>query len=290
MRLFAVAMLLLSCCQAREPEIAQADPLLERIVVIGSSASKGWNTNVGLHDALEAQLLAPHAPIGNFADEMFFLDPGSIGEQQVDRAREHAPSLVVAVDFLFWFGYGEVGDESERLENLELGLELLDSLDCPLLISRFPDMSPAIGKMLLPTQRPEKATLVRLNSRTQQWAEARGRTAFVPMPELLDLLRDGELVAVAEQRFRGTQDQRRLLQADNLHPTPEGVAVLARLCIDTLSAAPFAMQATAFQAQLGPALASLRELDRTRAEQSDAQGKTKLRPTLAPDSGQLQLK
>lgn len=290
MRLLAIAVLLLSCCQPRESEVAAEDPLLERIVVIGSSASRGWNTNVGLHDALEAQLRAPHAPIVNFADEMFFLDPGSIGEQQVDRAKQHAPSLVVAIDFLFWFGYGEVGDEAERLENLEFGLELLDSLDCPLLISRFPDMSPAIGKMLLPTQMPEKSTLARLNTRTQQWAEARGRTVFVPMPELLDLLRDGELVSVAEQRFQGPQDQRRLLQADNLHPTPEGVAVLARLCIEALSAAPFAMHATAFRAQLGPALAALRELDETRAAQSRAQGKTTLRPTLAPDSGQLRLK
>jgi hypothetical protein len=290
MRLLAISVSLLSCCQAQVPEVAVEDPRLARIVVIGSSASKGWNTNVGLHDALEAQLLAPHAPIVNFADEMFFLDPGSIGEQQVDRAREHAPSLVVAVDFLFWFGYGEVRDESERLENLELGLELLDSLDCPLLISRFPDMSPAIGRMLLPTQMPEKATLARLNTRTQHWAEARGRTAFVPMPELLDLLRDGELVCVAEQRFQGAQDQRRLLQADNLHPTPEGVAALARVCIDTLIAAPFAMQAAAFHSRLGPALASLRELDQTRAAQLRAQGKTTLRPTLAPDSGRLQLK
>jgi len=301
MRACALFVFALLACHAREPEVAPevapepklelavADPRLARIAVIGSSASAGWNTHVGLHDALEAQLRAPHAPIVNFADEMFFLDPGSIGERQVDLAGDHEPSLVVAIDFLFWFGYGEVSDESERLQNLELGLELLDSLDCPLLVSHFPDMSPAIGRMLLPTQMPEQATLARLNTRTQQWAQARGRTGFVPMPELLDLLRDGKPVAVAEQRFQGLEDQRRLLQADNLHPTPRGVAVLARLCIEALRAEPFLVPSPAFQAQLGPALAALQALDESRAALLREQGIAPPWPRLRPDSGRLQL-
>jgi hypothetical protein len=246
--------------------------LLTRIAVIGSSASAGWNTQIQFAEALEAQILVEHQPIVSFADEAFFVEPGSIGEAQVERARKHAPSLVVAVDFLFWFGYGEVDDESERLENLELGLEVLDTLDCALLISRFPDMTPAVGKMLLPAQMPKLDTLAKLNARVDEWAGARGRTAFVPMGEMLTQLRGGEELRIGGLSFKGAESKRRLMQADELHPTAEGLGVLARLCTDVLRAEPFAVPDAAFREELAPILTELRELDQSRAAKLLEQG------------------
>lgn len=261
---FCVVSALQGSASAPDPQIAPPRSPLARIALIGASASSGYNLKVSLAEALEAQIAVPHTPPVSLAEEAFFIEPGSMGEAQVTAAAALAPTLVVAADFLFWFGYGEVSGEAERLENLDMGLELLEGLKCPLILSHFPDMTPAVGKMLLASQVPTKPTLVKLNARVDAWAEKRGHVAFVAMPEFIEKLRAGNGLIVGGVEFKGAGLKRRFMQPDDLHPTAEGLGVLARLCLDAACEPSVGAKPAEFKLELPPILESLRKLDELR--------------------------
>jgi hypothetical protein len=169
---------------------------------------------------------------------------------------------VVAIDFLFWFGYGtmdakggEIDNEAERLALLEHGLGLLEDFECPLVLGDFPDMSAAVGKMLLPAQMPAKSTLPLLSKRVREWAAEREHVRVLAIAEVVQQLgSDGE-TRIGRHAFpAGTE----LLQPDQLHPTLEGLAGVAQLVCDELIAAGFA-RAEDFERDLDALLRKLRE-------------------------------
>jgi len=219
-------------------EKAPASARLERVVVIGASMSAGFGAPHGLADALEASVRAPHRKVSSFVSELFFTNPLSFGKQQVSSALDSEATLVVGLDFLFWFGYGTldarggpIDSEAERLELLERGLAYLSELECPLLIGDFPDMSAAVGKMLSAGQMPAKATLPLLSKRVREWATGRGHTTVVPLSELVLQLGSKDELHIGRHVFpAGT----RLLQQDELHPTVQGLAATAQLVCDEL--------------------------------------------------------
>src|SRR6185369_6728092 len=106
--------LIIAVCQLTA---SAADSVWSRVVVIGASASGGFvlsepfggatTTKCKLNYYLDAALAAPHAPVKNLGTAMFFLNPDALGPQQVEAATNARPTLVVAVDFLFWFCYGD---------------------------------------------------------------------------------------------------------------------------------------------------------------------------------------
>ena len=111
---------------------------IARVVVLGASLSSGFGLPRGLDAALDASLEAEHEPVRAAASEMFFLNPLSSGPQLLERALEAEPTLVVALDYLFWFGYGTIDaqggpleSEEERAALLEKGLASLDELELP---------------------------------------------------------------------------------------------------------------------------------------------------------------
>ena len=152
---------------------------------MGASASAGFGLSVNLSDALEALIVAPHEEIVSFADAMFFTAPDAAAATQVRRALAHDPSFVFAIDFLFWFGYGNVPSEETRLLRFERGLKNLESFEVPILVSRLPNMREAAGKMLQRSQVPQPETLDKLNAMLETWAKGRSNVYFVPLPELL---------------------------------------------------------------------------------------------------------
>ena len=87
---------------------------------------------------LGAALQFPHRPISNFGNSLFFMQADSLGEQQIQMALDAKPTLVVGIDFLFWFCYGNGFDEPGRLQHFDQGLELLDAIHCPLIIGDIP--------------------------------------------------------------------------------------------------------------------------------------------------------
>jgi hypothetical protein len=217
---------LLSAC-ALAPGAASGHPAWERIAVIGASASAGFGTEleagraVLLAEVVDEALAAPHETPRSFASEMFFLAPEAWGPQQVAEAAAYEPSAVLAVDYLFWFLYGGAPDEEARLALLEGGLASLAPLRGPLVLGEIPDMSAAVGTMLVRSQVPAPDTLARANASLREWAAARPGTA---------VLRFDPVAGAA------------LVQDDGLHPNLTGLATIA---IDALAALPGGAEAAA---------------------------------------------
>jgi hypothetical protein len=252
--LFACALLSGACNFAQAPGARGAqDQVAIQVsftqpVVVGASISDGFGlrretqARTSLADYLHAAITAPHAEIRSFASAVLFQDPLARGEQQIQSALGVSPTLLVALDFPFWFAYGNLRSEEERPRLLELGLALLARYDGPTLICDLPDMSPALQgekvmgmRMIVESQVPTPATLRLLNERLTAWATARPNVTLVPMGRLLDDLRADRPVVVRGVTYRQA-DLPRLLQPDLLHATSEGSALLAAYALDQLAA------------------------------------------------------
>lgn len=250
---------------AREP--APESSRLERVVVIGASLSAGFGAERSFVDVLAASLRAANQPPLGLGDELFFTAPLATGTRQVGAARDAEPTLVVALDFLFWFGYGTTDAqggaielEAERLELLERGLDLLEVFECPLVVGDFPDMSAAVGKMLSSEQMPAQTTLPLLSRRVREWAAEREHTLVLPIAEIAAQIAAGSSASTGQAIQIGRHTfppGARLLQTDELHPTLDGLAAVAQLVCDQLIAAQL-VRAEDFELELAAVLGKLR--------------------------------
>lgn len=231
---------------SQEAPANSADDLLERVVVIGASASDGFGLEAELEVSthlgqfLDAAWSAPRAKAVSFATNRFFFDPVGVGREQVDAALEARPTLVFAVDFPFWYGYGSQASNEARLALLDRGLAMLDEIEAPILIGDFPDMSPALhgegpfgGPMLMPSQLPPPEALTLLNMRLDEWCAERPRVVRVPLADFVSRLQNGRELELRDMRW-SKEESGRLLQKDLLHPSVEGTAALALLSLDAL--------------------------------------------------------
>lgn len=243
----ALAVLALApCTRAPFPwdgEEPARDPLA-RVAVLGASVSAGFNlvtefdAAIDLGDVLACVLPEGTPPVVTAASTGLFLDPLGRGSALVEELVQADPSLVVAVDFPFWFGYGHLpGGDAARLERLEAGLDLLGRLRCPLVVGDFPDVSRALegqgpfGPMIHASQVPDEATRAALNQRLTAWAEERGDVVVLPLGEGLDAFAEGHTIEVRGNRF-GAPPLSRWLQPDLLHPTVEGTIAVAVQALD----------------------------------------------------------
>lgn len=231
-----------------------AKSLWDRVHVIGASASAGFGVRPPLPPDHPGRLqpvtlaaIADAARTGagtvtGDATGLFFLSPSNSGAREVDGtlAAQPRPTIVVGVDFLFWFTYGAadgdgraIRDEKQRLALLEAGLALADRVvaaGIPLVIGDIPDMSPAVGRMLSKAQMPALDTIARANARIHAWAEERPRVAVVPLARLVTELRSGKPFEAGRRTWSESADGA-LIQRDQLHPTFVGsLALLA--CIE----------------------------------------------------------
>jgi hypothetical protein len=185
---------------------------------------------------VNAALLAPHKPIKNLASAFFFARPEATGRRQVKRALAARPTLVIAVDFLFWYCYGDGDTDDERLNRLAAGLKLLESFPCPLVVGDIPDVSGAPGKMLRPAQIPSPKVLSEANHRLRQWAANRPSVIIVPLSRFMQQSLADQGFTVHGQNFPDGKT-REFLQADGLHPTPPGCSILALMIWDAFVSA-----------------------------------------------------
>ncbi len=231
---------------------ADARTLYDRPHFMGASASAGFGVRAPLPSGhagrsqpmpLARIALAARTQPGETtgdATSLFFTNPIAIGRTQVDAvlAMKPHPTLVVGVDFLFWYVYGaldadraRIKDESQRMAMLEVGLANLDRVvqaGMPVVVGDFPNMSDAVGKMLSPSQMPAQATLDSANVRVREWATSRPLVAVVPLAALVTQLNSGEPFQAGNRTWSAAADGA-LIQADRLHPTFAGsVALLAR--------------------------------------------------------------
>ncbi|MSR18546.1 MAG: hypothetical protein EXS00_05150 [Phycisphaerales bacterium] len=266
-RLVSSLVLLSSLCfavlvsaQSAAPEVQESGQptadstrgIFDRVTIIGASVSAGFGVSVkfevlgkkevahvDIADILIASVRegAPCPVISSYASGSMFFNPPVVGKGEIERALLTKPTLVLALDFLFWHAYGlmdrnceSIGAESERLDLLELGLSRLEpllALGVPLLIGDLPDMQDAVGRMISQTQVPHPETLALLNARIKEWAAAHSSVCLLPLGEWNRALREGESVTLAGRTWSAS-DFGPLLQSDRLHPSLAGsIALLA---------------------------------------------------------------
>lgn len=249
--------LMVALATTAAPDVPDAGPHpLERVAVIGASVTWGYGTNmpfrtprythrelVTFPDVLEATLVDDYELAHHESDIFFFQRPMRTGPALVSNATIVEPTALIAVDFLFWFGYGEYdmegrlhADGDSRLAMLEQGLELLSTFECPIIVSDFPNMRPAIGRILKPTHVPAPETLDALNTRLHQWADEREHVHIIPLADLVSRIQQGSGFDVEELNYTDA-DASTMLQPDALHPTVDGDIVIAQLVLRALDAA-----------------------------------------------------
>lgn len=245
-----VALVLASAAIAQDttPSNPESDPQpIERVAVVGASASAGFgivvmkDTPIGRIPGSWTLARTLRAASGNsivvsdLGTSMFFLSPQRTGKSLVDRALRSNPELIVAIDFLFWFCYGNRGPNNqrmhtlnERMEMLEIGLAMLDTYDGPIIVGDLPDMSGSIGRMLSRSMVPMPDDLEALNARIHEWAGNRPRVRVFPLSMVMTKLNEGEDFAIGEHRW-DAETLQRALQRDQLHPTLDGQIALLQV-------------------------------------------------------------
>jgi len=231
---------------AESASTSSATPAPLRIAVIGASASAGFGcvlrearddgNYAGSFRLIEmVRLACPELELvtSDLSSGFFFLAPVKNGAKAARRASEFAPDCVLALDFLFWYGYGDddadgkpISGEDARVAKFERGLDELSRFEVPVLVGDMPDMSPAVGKMLSRRQMPAAETLAKLNARLAEWAAKRPNVRLVPLARMQAQLMRERALEVGGARLESTPE-RPLLQKDELHPAPYGMAGLA---------------------------------------------------------------
>ncbi|MFC7338684.1 hypothetical protein ACFQY0_15925 [Haloferula chungangensis] len=213
------------------------DPLsLDRIVVIGASVSRGFTESepfggeksklLRFDRYLDAALRAPHGKIVNDSNHLFFVSPEKESAKQLERLRHRKPTLVIGIDYLFWYLYGYPENTGDRLELFDRGLESLSKIEVPLIIGDIPDASASIGHMLARAMVPDAETRSEANRRLAAWAAKRPQVSVISLSSFLRSCEANAAITVGPLSLK-QGSTRELLQADRLHPTPMGCATLA---------------------------------------------------------------
>ena len=233
---------------------------LDRVAVIGASASAGWgvvlpsahppkgtmalNRHIDLADVLPVVLGSDAGTVTSHTDTMFFASPMKVGSQEVRAALAADPTIVIAVDFLFWYGYGErdasgnrhaEDDVMSRMALLETGIAAIERFQVPVLVGDLPDVSAAAAvepiSLLKPTQVPSSRALQAMNLRIHAWAADDPNITLLPLADTVDRMVRNMPLRLNSFDWNG---DKRLLQFDRLHPTPWGLVALGELAAQSL--------------------------------------------------------
>ena len=217
--------------------------IVERVAIIGASVSAGFGIVVEIEEedsgdhsktmiAMKDVLMVADGDADpaylDLSSHLFFSRPREFAESAIDRTLSWKPDLVLAIDFLFWFAYGYL-PEDQRLASLELGLDMLDKLAAtgiPLVIGELPDLEGIESFVIRPGQIPTRETVLSGNLMIEQWASERENVAVVPIGTLSDQLRSTGELTVGRYRWNQDPGDPRLISADKLHPTFDGLVCL----------------------------------------------------------------
>ena len=249
----SIILVALMCLLACTPRAFSAEDKIQKIAVIGASASAGFGVfeeikvsedstqlqGISLGDVLIEAKGDEKVVVLDLASGGFFSKPVRFGQASVKRANEWSADLVIAIDFLFWFLYGStdaddarITNEDQRLEKLEEGLRQLDLLKMFVIIGEVPDMSPAVGKMLSGSQMPDLATIAAANQRIRAWAKERPRVGVIPLHGLISELRSGEPFKIGRHDWDPTAEGIAVILPDRLHPSINGLIALLQSAHD----------------------------------------------------------
>ena len=245
------------CAAARD----EAKPL-SRIAVIGASMSDGFGVRVSttlpdgkkisegvnLSELVKAACKDPTVVVSNYTSSLYFMNPARTAKSSATRAcganAQEMPTCVLAVDWLFWNGYGvsnvrgeKLSGDTERMELLDNALACLEPMcaaNIPIVLGDFPDMHSAIGGgMISAPMVPSVECLAALNARVAQWALTKKNVCVVSLSKLTqDLVQKKSIHAAG--RDWDAQTLGPLLQKDRLHPTFAGTVTVLAATLDAL--------------------------------------------------------
>lgn len=178
--------------------------LTARVGVLGASASAGVGAGHPLAAYLAASLPAD-AEVIDEADPDLSRSPRTRGESAVQALLEAEPTLVVAVDFVFWFGHTSRLARGRR-DDVEQALALLDRFTGRVVVG---DLATLDASELPAAQRPGAEERAALNARIVAWAKERANASVISLSGAQTL-------------------EPEWLQEDGFHPNEAGLAELAR--------------------------------------------------------------
>ncbi len=207
------------------------------------SACAGTGLPVDAGIAYSAVVTAAHEVPRNYGDGATFIDPlGALREQAVAAAKDR-PTVVIAVDWLFWPVHQSIPmdvpaaeRDAQRLDTVDAALAELDRLQCPIVIGDVPEMKQAQGGLLKESNEPGEAVRAEVNRRLEKWAAEKPNRLILSISALADAVSSGAALEVAGFSYQAG-DSARLLQRDGLHATPEGLVVLMAAAVDRLQQA-----------------------------------------------------
>ncbi len=195
--LIPVLFFLMSCASSPEPRNGAPDqpPVpasLGKPALLGADLSAGAGLQFRLADVLRAGVLGRCEPI-DVSSSGFHLDPSRVGTVAVRCTLEEYPSMVLAVDFLFWYCYSQT-TPAARIAGLEEGIKQLEKFNCPIFVGDLPHLATTASGPFAPRTRPTHAELEELNTRLFDWARHRPRTVILPVSEWVAEYRAGRAV------------------------------------------------------------------------------------------------
>ena len=205
---------------------------LAQIGIVGASQAAGFGTGVGFADTLDVVLRVPHQ-IHDSSVALMHLGAQRIGRLQITALELRRVSTVFAVDFLFWFAYGDK-PLSQRRADLREGMAMLESLGVPVFVGDLPDVHGASQRMIGQHVIPPASELQVLNAQLRAWAEDRPEIVLLPLSSWMDAIRMETPVQLQGRRV--TLRTGEGLQWDLLHPTVLGQAVLTLLVVECVQA------------------------------------------------------
>lgn len=213
----------------------------ERIAVVGASSTAGFGlvsdggAKARLSDFLNAAIEPEHAIVYDGGSELLFLNPEGLGTAQIAAAEAVGPTLLVGIDFLFWFFYGDGATTADRLARLEGGLALLERFDCPIVVGDLPYMIKAAGGMIPWSMMPDAEGFAPANARITEWAAAHDNVTLVALDAVHEQLESGGRYTSGSFAWDPAK-QGPLLQGDALHPNMPGTGALAVEILAALAA------------------------------------------------------
>lgn len=239
--------LILAFSSVHSPVIHQ--DILQRVAITGASVTTGMGLTtppikgdlgaypMNFKHIFEGMITVPYEEVGFFGDMLFFRGARENGKALIQQIIDFDPTLVIGIDFLFWFGYGSPPPESDvakfRMEKLNYALSLIEQIQVPIVIGDIPDVRATIGKLLSQRKVPSEEVLSKLNERIHAWAAQYPNVYVLPVHAYWEqMMRDEEIVLFGYTWKEDTRNT--LLQKDMLHMTLEGTVTAGLLVAKTL--------------------------------------------------------
>ncbi|MBN1917477.1 MAG: hypothetical protein JW889_06170 [Verrucomicrobia bacterium] len=250
-----LAVVLSSVCLGTEPTTpATEEPASNtlHVAVIGASVSAGFGCGVKLADVLDVAIESPKT-ITDLSEGTFFLDPVGKTERIIQALTKdrsvtgvlktetgpqevvvtfdaQPPDVVIGLDFLFWFAYGDK-DAATREVEMQKAFEFLEKLDCPILVGDVPTFAPSF--MLDADQIPSAEELEVLNAMIVEWAKEHENVTVYPLAALVESVRNGEAIELdgKQHTFKPSE----IFTIDKLHVTRTGIIAVTSIILKGLS-------------------------------------------------------